>query len=107
MAMRRDRTRRLRQQPPRPSTPADWSALMPIRTPSPSVFRRPIDQSALKENKALVAEIDRRKILRGTLSLGALTLLTGCDVTDRDAVQAVLKRVSSWNDLAQQFLFRP
>jgi DMSO/TMAO reductase YedYZ molybdopterin-dependent catalytic subunit len=80
---------------------------MSIRTPSPSVFRRPIDQSVLNENKALITEIDRRKVLRGTLSLGALTLLTGCDVTDREAVQAVLKRVSTWNDLAQEFLFRP
>jgi len=80
---------------------------MTIRTPSPSVFRRPVDQSVLKENKALLAEIDRRKVLRGTLSLGALSLLTGCDVTDKEAVQAVLKRVSTWNDLAQEFLFRP
>ena len=80
---------------------------MSVRTPSPSVFRRPVDQSVLKENKALLAEIDRRKVLRGTLSLGALSLLTGCDVTDKEAVQAVLKRVSTWNDLAQEFLFRP
>jgi DMSO/TMAO reductase YedYZ molybdopterin-dependent catalytic subunit len=80
---------------------------MPIRSPSPSAFRRPIDQSVLRENKTLLAEIDRRKILRGTLSLGALTMLTGCDVTDRDAVQTVLKRVSTLNDLAQELLFRP
>jgi DMSO/TMAO reductase YedYZ molybdopterin-dependent catalytic subunit len=78
-----------------------------IRTPSRSMFRRPIDQSVLWENKGLIAEIDRRKVLRGSLSLGALTLLTGCDVTDRKAVQAVLKRASAWNDLAQEFLFRP
>jgi DMSO/TMAO reductase YedYZ molybdopterin-dependent catalytic subunit len=80
---------------------------MPIHTPSPSVFRRPVDQTVLKDNKDLVADIDRRKILRGTLSLGALVLLSGCDVTDQKAVQAVLKRVSSWNDLAQGFIFRP
>jgi DMSO/TMAO reductase YedYZ molybdopterin-dependent catalytic subunit len=80
---------------------------MTIRTPSPSIFRRKIDQSVLEENKHLIAEIDRRKILRGTLSLGALTLLTGCDVTDHKAVQAVLKSASTWNDQAQAFLFRP
>ena len=33
------------------------------------------------ENKTLVDEIDRRKVLRGAVSLGALTMLTGCNVT--------------------------
>jgi DMSO/TMAO reductase YedYZ molybdopterin-dependent catalytic subunit len=80
---------------------------MSVRSPTPSLFRRPIDQSVLEENKGLIAEIDRRKILRGTLSLGALALLTGCDVTDREAVQAVLKRAVNWNDWVQQLLFRP
>ena len=58
---------------------------MSIRTPSPSIFRpkRRIDQSVLDENKKLIAEIDRRKLLRGAVSLGALTMLTGCDITDR------------------------
>jgi len=41
------------------------------------------------------------------MSLGALSFLTGCDVTDRSAVQSVLKAVSSWNDLVQQAIFRP
>jgi DMSO/TMAO reductase YedYZ molybdopterin-dependent catalytic subunit len=82
---------------------------MPVRTPSPSIFRpkQGIDQSVLEDNKALLAEIDRRKILRGSLSLGALTMLTGCSVTDRDAVQAVLRAVSSFNDRVQELIFRP
>jgi DMSO/TMAO reductase YedYZ molybdopterin-dependent catalytic subunit len=82
---------------------------MSIRTPSPSIFRpkHAIDQSVLEENKKLIEEIDRRKILRGAVSLGALSLLTGCDVTDRSAVQGVLKAVSSFNDGVQAFLFRP
>ena len=51
-----------------------------IRTPSPSIFRPKagVDQSALKENKALVQDINRRGLLRGAVSLGALTMLTGC-----------------------------
>jgi DMSO/TMAO reductase YedYZ molybdopterin-dependent catalytic subunit len=61
----------------------------------------------LTNNKALLAEIDRRKLLRGSLSLGALTMLTGCSVTDRDAVQAVLRAVSSFNDHVQALIFRP
>ena len=82
---------------------------MSIRTPSPSIFRpkRAIDQSVLEENKKLIEEIDRRKLLRGAVSLGALSMLTGCDVTDRSAVQSVLQAVSSFNDGVQAFLFRP
>ena len=82
---------------------------MSTRSPSPSPFRpkQAIDQSVLEENRALLRTIDRRKLLRCSLSLGALTMLTGCDVTHRDSVQRVLKAVSRWNDRAQQFLFRP
>ena len=57
------------------------------------------------EPNAAVAGIERRLFLRQTLSLGALSLLTGCDISDRDDVQAVLKRMSRWNDRAQAFLF--
>ena len=41
-----------------------------IRTPTPSIFRpaKPIDQSVLKENRALLEDINRRNVLRGTLS---------------------------------------
>jgi len=82
---------------------------MSIRTPTPSVFRprRGIDQSVLAENRKLLEEIDRRKILRGAVSLGALAMLTGCDVTERDAVQSVLRRVSEFNDRVQALLFDP
>jgi len=57
------------------------------------------------EPNAAVAGIERRLFLRQTLSLGALSLLTGCDISDRDDVQAVLKRMSRWNDRVQAFLF--
>jgi len=80
-----------------------------MKTPSPSIFRPEsgVDQSALKEHKALIEEIDRRKLLRGAVSLGALTMLTGCNVTHTDAVQSVLKRISQFNDKVQELLFRP
>jgi DMSO/TMAO reductase YedYZ molybdopterin-dependent catalytic subunit len=82
---------------------------MSARTPSPSIFRPKggIDQSILEANKELIAKIDRRKVLRGAVSLGALTMLTGCNVTNQDAVQAVLRAVSDFNDGVQQLLFRP
>ena len=66
-----------------------------------------IDQSVLKREPRLVEKIDRRNVLRGALSLGALTFLTGCDVSENDKVQTVLRAVSSWNDRAQALIFRP
>jgi DMSO/TMAO reductase YedYZ molybdopterin-dependent catalytic subunit len=80
-----------------------------LRTPSRSIFRpkRRIEQSVLREHRALIEKIDRRNVLRGALSLGALSLLTGCDVTETDQVQSVLRAVSAWNDRVQEFIFRP
>jgi DMSO/TMAO reductase YedYZ molybdopterin-dependent catalytic subunit len=82
---------------------------MPIRIPSPSVFRPAggVDQSVLEDNKRVIAEISRRKLLRGAISLGALTMLTGCSVSDYGAVQSMLNAVSRFNDEAQALLFRP
>jgi DMSO/TMAO reductase YedYZ molybdopterin-dependent catalytic subunit len=54
---------------------------------------------------ALRRAVQRRSLLRGSLSLGALTMLGGCDLTDSDAVQAALHAVSRWNDRVQAFLF--
>jgi DMSO/TMAO reductase YedYZ molybdopterin-dependent catalytic subunit len=81
---------------------------MAIRTRTPSIFRprTPIDQSILTENRKLVDDINRRGLLRGAVSLGALTLLTGCDVSEIDSVQKGLRAVSAWNDVVQQAIFR-
>jgi DMSO/TMAO reductase YedYZ molybdopterin-dependent catalytic subunit len=57
------------------------------------------------ERDTMVTGIERRLFLRQALSLGALTLLTGCDISDRDDVQAVLRAMSRWNDKAQALLF--
>jgi DMSO/TMAO reductase YedYZ molybdopterin-dependent catalytic subunit len=78
-----------------------------LRTPTPSIFRprKRIDQSALRESCAL--DVNRRNVLRGAISLGALTMLTGCDVTENDSVQKALRAVSAWNDRVQAAIFRP
>jgi len=47
----------------------------------------------------------RRLFLRGTLSIGALSLLTGCNLEDDDAVDRVLSAMSRWNDTVQAALF--
>jgi DMSO/TMAO reductase YedYZ molybdopterin-dependent catalytic subunit len=82
---------------------------MSIRARTPSIFRPRggIDQSALTRNHALVEDINRRNVLRGAISLGALSLLTGCDVSEDDTVQKMLRTVSAWNDRVQAAIFRP
>jgi DMSO/TMAO reductase YedYZ molybdopterin-dependent catalytic subunit len=49
--------------------------------------------------------IERRKFLVRGLSLGALTLLTGCDVSDDNRILSVLAGFSDWNDRVQATLF--
>jgi DMSO/TMAO reductase YedYZ molybdopterin-dependent catalytic subunit len=82
---------------------------MSQRARTPSIFRprKRIDQSGLTGNRALVDDINRRNVLRGAVSLGALTMLTGCDVSEDDSVQKALRAVSSWNDRIQAAIFRP
>lgn len=77
------------------------------RTPSHMRPAKPIDRTFLNEKRGLVKSIERRALLRGSLSLGALTMLSGCDVTNKNAVQGVLGRMSLWNDRVQAFLFSP
>jgi DMSO/TMAO reductase YedYZ molybdopterin-dependent catalytic subunit len=73
------------------------------------MFRRPqgIDQGFLHDNRKLIAQIDRRNVLGGALSLGALTLLGGCDVSENAQLQTVPRAVSDWNDRVQDLIFRP
>jgi DMSO/TMAO reductase YedYZ molybdopterin-dependent catalytic subunit len=50
-------------------------------------------------------DLERRRLLGGGLSLGALTMLTGCDLSDGDAVQKALHAISRWNDRVQAAIF--
>ncbi len=49
--------------------------------------------------------IERRLMLRGALSLGALSMLTGCNLDDGDAVDTALAAMSRFNDRVQAALF--
>jgi DMSO/TMAO reductase YedYZ molybdopterin-dependent catalytic subunit len=49
--------------------------------------------------------VSRRLLLRGSLSIGALSLLTGCNLEDDDTVDHVLTAMSRWNDTVQAALF--
>jgi DMSO/TMAO reductase YedYZ molybdopterin-dependent catalytic subunit len=62
------------------------------------------DKPAIERPK-LVVDVDRRKFLQNGMSLGALTLLTGCDISDNDMVQKMFARVSRWNNFVQEELF--
>jgi DMSO/TMAO reductase YedYZ molybdopterin-dependent catalytic subunit len=76
-------------------------ALSPHRPPGG------ISQSPLADNHKLVVDIERRGVLRGAVSLGALTLLGGCDISNEASVQRTLRTISQWNDRVQAFLFDP
>jgi DMSO/TMAO reductase YedYZ molybdopterin-dependent catalytic subunit len=82
---------------------------MSPRIRRPSLFRpkTPIAQSVLTQHRTLIDTINRRGVLRGAISLGALTLLTGCDVSEEAPVQKALRAVSAWNDRVQAAIFRP
>jgi DMSO/TMAO reductase YedYZ molybdopterin-dependent catalytic subunit len=54
-----------------------------------------------------IQAIERRLFLKQGLSLGALALLSGCELTEDGAVQRVLTSMSRWNDTAQGWLFNP
>ncbi|MBC7781162.1 MAG: molybdopterin-dependent oxidoreductase [Proteobacteria bacterium] len=51
--------------------------------------------------------IERRLFLQRGLSLGALSLLSGCAITEQDSVQRILDNMSYWNDRAQAAIFDP
>jgi DMSO/TMAO reductase YedYZ molybdopterin-dependent catalytic subunit len=63
------------------------------------------DATILDDHKPLIRDIERRGLIRGGLSLGALTMLTGCDVTRPASVQAALLAISRFNDNIQEMLF--
>jgi DMSO/TMAO reductase YedYZ molybdopterin-dependent catalytic subunit len=61
----------------------------------------------LADHKPALAHLERRLLLRQGLSLGALTMLTGCNLGDGDTVDRVLWAMSRWNDRVQTALFNP
>jgi DMSO/TMAO reductase YedYZ molybdopterin-dependent catalytic subunit len=65
------------------------------------------DRSILDDHRPLIQSLERRGLIRGSLSLGALTMLTGCDVGKPAAVERALLAISSWNTLVQAAIFNP
>ena len=74
-----------------------------------SRLRKPIkgvDPSLLiKDAAKLLPAPSRRLFLRGATSLGALAMLTGCDIVDGSTSENVLRVISNFNDWVQARLF--
>jgi DMSO/TMAO reductase YedYZ molybdopterin-dependent catalytic subunit len=65
------------------------------------------DPAILDDHRPLIRSLERRGLIRGGLSLGALTMLTGCDVHRPASVEAALLAISRFNDGVQEWLFDP
>src|SRR5438477_10070316 len=67
-----------------------------------------VDKKLLvRDATKLMPDLARRRFIAGGASLGALTLLTGCDVTDSFSAEEMLKQVSKFNDGVQALIFNP
>ncbi|WP_424360412.1 molybdopterin-dependent oxidoreductase [Methylocystis parvus] len=62
---------------------------------------------SLADFRPQLRKIERRLFLRQSLSLGALTMLSGCTLKDDDAVDRLLFAMSRFNDRVQAALFDP
>jgi DMSO/TMAO reductase YedYZ molybdopterin-dependent catalytic subunit len=65
------------------------------------------DPAELNANRKLARAMERRGLIRGALSLGGLTMLTGCNWDTPDSVETALRKISDFNDGVQALLFNP
>ena len=68
----------------------------------PGIKAEPIECS-----NAEIKFLKRRLFLKGALSIGALGLLSGCNITDEESIHKMLWTMSRWNDRVQMALFDP
>lgn len=68
-------------------------------------------EAALREANTLIAkrfgQPARRTFLRQSLTLGGLSLLTGCSLDSNAQVEAALEKISRFNDAVQGLIFSP
>jgi DMSO/TMAO reductase YedYZ molybdopterin-dependent catalytic subunit len=72
-----------------------------IRKSIPGVDPKLLIRDAAK----LLPDPSRRLFLRGAAGLGAITMLSGCDIIDSDAAEGALAKISRFNDGVQALLF--
>ncbi|PKB20604.1 DMSO/TMAO reductase YedYZ molybdopterin-dependent catalytic subunit [Janthinobacterium sp. 64] len=64
-------------------------------------------QAMLADALRQIKQPSRRLFLQRSLTLGGLSLLTGCNVNDASSIDAALTAVSRFNDKVQGWLFDP
>ena len=64
-------------------------------------------QLLVKDAAKLLPDPARRRFIAGGASLGALTLLTGCEVSDSFSAERLLIQISKFNDKVQAAIFNP
>src|SRR5260370_31023642 len=73
-----------------------------------SFVMRGVDKKLLARDAArAMPDLTRRRFISAGASLGALTLLTGCDVSDSFSAEEMLRKVSKFNDGVQAWMFNP
>jgi hypothetical protein len=65
------------------------------------------DAAILGDHRPLIRSLERRGLIRSSLSLGALVMLTGCVVKRPEAAESALLAISRFNDGVQALLFDP
>jgi hypothetical protein len=61
----------------------------------------------IKDAAKLLPDPSRRLFLRGAAGLGAITMLTGCDIVDSLSAENALMAMSRFNDRVQALIFNP
>jgi DMSO/TMAO reductase YedYZ molybdopterin-dependent catalytic subunit len=67
----------------------------------------PGGDAVVKDALAQLESPARRLFLRNSLTLGGLSLLTGCTLTDDKSAETALMKISRMNDSVQAWLFDP
>jgi DMSO/TMAO reductase YedYZ molybdopterin-dependent catalytic subunit len=73
----------------------------------PDATHRPDAVSVIKDAHRELDSPARRMLGKRILTLGGLVLLSGCDLTSDRSVDAMLRKMSAFNDDAQALLFDP
>jgi len=64
-------------------------------------------QLLVRDATRVMPDLVRRRFIAGGASFGALTLLTGCNVSDSFSAEEMLKQISKFNDGVQAAIFNP
>ncbi|MCW3477986.1 molybdopterin-dependent oxidoreductase [Neisseriaceae bacterium JH1-16] len=81
---------------------------MPVKKRNSFLINPELDRAQiLKDATRELALPTRRLFLKGAVTLGGLTMLTGCGLSDNQSVESFLMRVSRLNDRVQGWLFDP